>query len=747
MNILFKLLEGQYGITSEYEVCRNTSYNAIQAYGYYTNSNQYYDLWEKISQYTNPSLIQKYNEYETNVYNTKEGILYEEVDYFSTLNESSSENIPKENDNMFLSEKARQKQIDMEIKRLKALEEKKKKEAIERAEKLKSQTELRNEMKIIVDPFISYIKGFLSLCKSNPSGCLKIYQLYKDYLIGWLKHPLSRPYALEIAQHLIKALPNPISDNSYDISLCILESLLNPGLDENLELMSNIGDIIEKGLDNLLKSKIISLESVSFLSIIFNNVSLYNPPLPYISSIVTLYEEVINISLSNDDYSQGMSHIRGDMMMTLIHLYEIAPEIKPSISDLLLKLTKSQQINDNDLEAIKYGCLSEQDHVRNVIIEIIKNSEGKLPDKILPIFFILTCDENDDNMNEAKTIWKYEDYDLPENYYDYLNNYISELSGKIQTMICHAISGGLVYFPSVITPIIHQLDELFQESLPIERLRKKGSVNSRIGVMKVFEGFGKINDTILTSEQLNEIMNIIIIKGFGDIDDNVRITSLDCGISIIKVYGESHCEELVSTFESALESIKNEEDELIQDNQKEGTVVLLGSISAYLERSDPKIQSIFDILLSALYTPSQSVQLAVSECLTSIAKTDYVLSNSEDIINNLFETLTESDEFSQRLGAAHGIAGLLSGFGIPSLKKYDIIGRITSNFDSKKWQPKEGCLLLLECLSHMFKKKFDPYVVVVLNNLLKGFSDPSDNVRVAAKDAAEEIMSNIRYKL
>lgn len=148
-------------------------------------------------------------------------------------------------------------------------------------------------------------------------------------------------------------------------------------------------------------------------------------------------------------------------------------------------------------------------------------------------------------------------------------------------------------------------------------------------------------------------------------------------------------------------------------------------------------------MLNALYTPSESVQLAVSECMTSIARTSYVTTNGNEIIDNLFGTLLTNPEYGHRLGAANGIAGLLNGFGIPSLKKYDIMNRITGAFEGKSWEAKEGCLLLIECLSRMFKKKFDPYVIVILKDLLKGFSEVNEDVRIAAKSASEEIMTNM----
>lgn len=48
--------------------------------------------------------------------------------------------------------------------------------------------------------------------------------------------------------------------------------------------------------------------------------------------------------------------------------------------------------------------------------------------------------------------------------------------------------------------------------------------------------------------------------------------------------------------------------------------MLLGTLARHMEASDPKVASTVDTLVSALSTPSEAVQVAVSTCLPPLMK-------------------------------------------------------------------------------------------------------------------------------
>ncbi|CAE5962839.1 unnamed protein product [Arabidopsis arenosa] len=86
---------------------------------------------------------------------------------------------------------------------------------------------------------------------------------------------------------------------------------------------------------------------------------------------------------------------------------------------------------------------------------------------------------------------------------------------------------------------------------------------------------------------------------------------------------------------------------------------------------DPKVHNVVEKLLEVLNTPSESVKRAVSTCPSPL-----VLSKQEDapaIFLRLLDKLMKSDKYGERRGAAFGLAGVVMGFGISSLKKYGLI--------------------------------------------------------------------------
>ena len=66
---------------------------------------------------------------------------------------------------------------------------------------------------------------------------------------------------------------------------------------------------------------------------------------------------------------------------------------------------------------------------------------------------------------------------------------------------------------------------------------------------------------------------------------------------------------------------------LTHDRQREGVVVLLGSLAKHLDKEDPKVSSITQTLLTALSTPSEAVQRYVDPESSVPMKTD----NQEEI--------------------------------------------------------------------------------------------------------------------
>ena len=108
------------------------------------------------------------------------------------------------------------------------------------------------------------------------------------------------------------------------------------------------------------------------------------------------------------------------------------------------------------------------------------------------------------------------------------------------------------------------------------------------------------------------------------------------------------------------------------------------------------------------------------------------------------DTLLNTENFGERKGAAYGLAGLVKGLGILSLKQLDIMTKLTEALqDKKNYRYREGSLLALSQLCSMLGRLFEPYIVHVLPHLLLCFGDSNQYVREATDDCAKAVMSKL----
>ena len=106
--------------------------------------------------------------------------------------------------------------------------------------------------------------------------------------------------------------------------------------------------------------------------------------------------------------------------------------------------------------------------------------------------------------------------------------------------------------------------------------------------------------------------------------------------------------------------------------------------------------------------------------------------------------LLGSTSYSQRKGAAYGLAGLIKGLGIPTLKQYQVMATLQDAIKNKKnYHHREGALFAFQSLCNMLGRLFEPYVVHLLPDLLVCFGDGNQYVREATDQTARTIMSHL----
>ncbi|KAK4397653.1 protein ILITYHIA [Sesamum angolense] len=183
-------------------------------------------------------------------------------------------------------------------------------------------------------------------------------------------------------------------------------------------------------------------------------------------------------------------------------------------------------------------------------------------------------------------------------------------------------------------------------------------------------------------------------------------------------------------------------DEEKYDLVREGVVIFTGALAKHLSKGDPKVHAVVEKLLDVLNTPSETVQRAVSSCLSPLMQSKQ--EEAAALISILLDQLMKSDKYGERRGAAFGLAGVVKGFGISCLKKYNVVTALRDGLsDRNSAKSREGALLAFECFCEKLGRLFEPYVIQMLPLLLVSFSDQVVAVREAAEGAARAMMSKL----
>lgn len=244
-----------------------------------------------------------------------------------------------------------------------------------------------------------------------------------------------------------------------------------------------------------------------------------------------------------------------------------------------------------------------------------------------------------------------------------------------------------------------------------------------------------------TDDILVPWFNFLIHKeALGDRHPDVRRGILQAGTVAIDTLGAKRLAELIGMFEEYLATTNAASE--VTDSVKEAVVILFGRVARHLDPSDSRIPQIVKRLVEALKTPAEQVQIAVSDCLSPLVR----LQPSEvgGLVDQLFDDLLNSPKYAARRGAAYGLAGIIKGAGISSIKEYRIIERLRSaTEDKKRYEPRQGAMFAFETLSSVLNRLFEPYVLHILPILLGSFGDGTSDVREATHDTSRVIMGNL----
>ncbi|XP_054719248.1 eIF-2-alpha kinase activator GCN1-like [Uloborus diversus] len=365
---------------------------------------------------------------------------------------------------------------------------------------------------------------------------------------------------------------------------------------------------------------------------------------------------------------------------------------------------------------------------------------------VLERIFVACFDPVEKNAASANELWKILECQKNPAFHDLILNDIIHKESVVRQAAADALSDMLNNYSDLVPVTIEKLLDMYHEKLylpppVLDSLHRVISESppdmweERCGIAL---GLGKLS-LFLNLDQVKDLASFFVPEGLGDRHAIVRKHMLDAAVAIIDAHGKDGLPDLLPVFEEFMDKAPNNSS---YDAVRQSVVILMGTLARHLEKDDPRVKPIIIKLIEALSTPSQQVQEAVANCLPPLVPA--IKDEAPNLVQTLLDLLLESDSYGERKGAAYGLAGLVKGLGILSLKQLNIMNSLTTAIQNKKnYKHREGSLFAFEMLCNMLGRLFEPYVVNFLPHLLNCFGDGNQYVREATDDTAKAVMSRL----
>ncbi|GJE94641.1 ARM repeat-containing protein [Phanerochaete sordida] len=442
---------------------------------------------------------------------------------------------------------------------------------------------------------------------------------------------------------------------------------------------------------------------------------------------------------------------RKQTMENLLFVIRQQPKLAKDASSALIDIGQAVQatVKPEELTVLLRGILIQEVYVRNACLQTLQPFDLTELDWS-PELWIACHDDDEQNVRLAEHLWEDNGLDVPESYLQSLIGYLEHDNAYVRASTAAAIADAVEHWPQSITSTLSDVQEFYREKAKIlapefdqygmviaSTLDRADPWPSRVAVARAFE----LMAPSFTPDNLEPFFKFLINdEALGDRHPDVRKDMLQAGNAVIDLHGPARLAELIAIFEEYLG--KSQPANETQDFIKEAIVILFGRLAKHLDPSDPRVSSIVERLVDALKTPAEQVQIAVSDCLSPLVR--QMRTPVEALVDRLFEDLFNGQKYAIRRGAAYGLAGVIKGAGISSMKDFNVIDRLRAAAeDKKRFEPRQGVMFAFETFSNVLGRLFEPYVIHILPMLLTAFGDATNDVREATYDAARVIMGNL----
>lgn len=356
--------------------------------------------------------------------------------------------------------------------------------------------------------------------------------------------------------------------------------------------------------------------------------------------------------------------------------------------------------------------------------------------------WLVRADADEENHALAAQLWSAYARPLTLSAVGTLNALLGNPDPAMRKMTATAVAAGWRECKADVGEVLRATFALYEENLPFVDQKSDPLWETRSGIASLI-GAASV---VVTARELPEVFQFLIGTALYDQHDQVRAQLVQAGIDLINAAAAAGADlsaTVLPIFEKHLEAPSDNEP--ATDQVREAVVVFMGGAARSLAATDPKLKLIIAKLIEVLHTPSESVQRAVAQYLVSLMSATKESAQEVDaFIATLLERLRTGKSSTDRRGAAYGLAGVVKGLGMGSLKNNNIMPQLLHMLEDKRHiSARQGALFAFECLSNTLGRLFEPYIISLLSPLLNCFGDTSAEIRQAAADSARTIMGQL----
>lgn len=425
--------------------------------------------------------------------------------------------------------------------------------------------------------------------------------------------------------------------------------------------------------------------------------------------------------------------------------------IKDCFSDFVRCVAPS--ISLKEVQVLAEGAIVPETSVRTAVLQSI-SSEVDLSDVDAPLQIWIAChDDEEENRDLANDIWQEGEF-THEDIGDFIQllPHVQSKDAQLRRAATRSLAAMVAVKQNSDPAFVKAVLEVIYEAY-VELAKPRVQELDRFGMpkkMDLSDPWEARHGHALTFKeiaayfpkpQLESFFAFLIEKGpLADQNETVRSQMLDAAIQAIDMHGRGILDRLMKSFEKTLESSskKSAKDDLVN----EAVVIMYGALARHLKKADSKLPVVIDRLLLTLSTPSESVQMAIAECLPPLVETSG--DKSTIYIKKVIDTLLSKPGYAAQRGAAYGLAGLVKGRGVDVLRSYRIMGTLQGAVENRKdHYQREGAMLAYELLATLLSKDFEPYIIQIVPQLLAGFGDTNADVRESALATAKACFSRL----